>query len=115
MDLPSDLFSVLFKCQSHERPWRSLLAHAIALQRPLLAVLAACYEVGGSSSRSISPTRKREGVEQWKYKIRWIGERGRHQGKGGGIDENVGDHLPQSARLRCHSHTLENVANAWSH
>jgi len=59
MDLPSDLFSVLFKCQSHERPWRSLLAHAIALQRPLLAVLAACYEVGGSSSRSISHARKR--------------------------------------------------------
>ena len=45
MDLPTDLFSVLFKCQSHESPWRSLLAHAIALQRPLLAILAACYEV----------------------------------------------------------------------
>ena len=41
--------------------------------------------------------------------------KGETPGEGGGIDENVGDHLPQSARLRCHSHTLENVANAWSH
>ena len=44
-DLPDDLFSVFFKCQSYETPWRALLAHAIALQRPLLAVLAACKEV----------------------------------------------------------------------
>ena len=44
-NLPDDLFSVLFKCQSHLSPWRSLLAHAIALQRPLLAILAACDKV----------------------------------------------------------------------
>ena len=44
--LPSDLFSVLFKCEAHDTPWRSLLVHAVALQRPLLAILAACYEVG---------------------------------------------------------------------
>ena len=44
-DLPDDLFSVFFKSQSHSCPWRSLLAHAIALQRPLLAVLAACHKV----------------------------------------------------------------------
>ena len=44
--LPGDLFSVLFKCEAHDTPWKALLAHAIALQRPLLAVLAACYEVG---------------------------------------------------------------------
>ena len=43
--LPGDLFSVLFKCEGHDTPWRALLAHAVALQRPLLAVLAACYEV----------------------------------------------------------------------
>ena len=34
--LPEDLFS----CQAGKTPWRSLLAHAIALERPLLA---ACY------------------------------------------------------------------------
>ena len=45
--LPSDLFSVLFKCEGHDSPWRALLAHAVALQRPLLAILAACYEVSG--------------------------------------------------------------------
>lgn len=45
-DLPEDLFSTLLKCQSDKIPWRSLLAHAIALERPLLAILAACYEVG---------------------------------------------------------------------
>ena len=44
--LPSDLFSVLFKCEAHDTPWRALLAHCIALQRPLLAILAACYKVG---------------------------------------------------------------------
>ena len=43
--LPSDLFSVLFKCEGHDAPWRALLAHAVALQRPLLSILAACYEV----------------------------------------------------------------------
>ena len=43
--LPGDLFSVLFKCEGHDTPWRALLAHAVALQRPLLAILAACYEV----------------------------------------------------------------------
>ena len=45
-NLPDDLFSVLFKCRAHQTPWRALLAHAIALQRPLLAILAACQEVG---------------------------------------------------------------------
>ncbi len=44
-DLPADLFSVLFKCNTHSSPWRALLAHAIALQRPLLAILAGCHEV----------------------------------------------------------------------
>ena len=44
--LPRDLFSVLFKCEAHSVPWKALLAHSIALQRPLLAVLAGCYEVG---------------------------------------------------------------------
>ena len=43
--LPGDLFSVLFKCEAHDTPWRALLAHCIALQRPLLAILAACYKV----------------------------------------------------------------------
>eukprot|EP00058_Branchiostoma_floridae_P024300 XP_002609790.1 hypothetical protein BRAFLDRAFT_78622 [Branchiostoma floridae] len=41
---PDDLFSVLFKCQNTSCPWRSLLAHAVALTAPILAVLAACYE-----------------------------------------------------------------------
>ncbi|XP_078689529.1 spatacsin-like isoform X2 [Branchiostoma floridae x Branchiostoma belcheri] len=41
---PDDLFSVLFKCQNTSCPWRSLLAHAVALTAPVLAVLAACYE-----------------------------------------------------------------------
>jgi hypothetical protein len=43
--LPDNLFDVLFSCQSANIPWRSLLAHAIALHRSLFAVLAACYEV----------------------------------------------------------------------
>ena len=44
-ELPSDLFSAIFKSDSHQCSWRALLAHAIALHRPLLAILAACYEV----------------------------------------------------------------------
>jgi spatacsin len=43
-NLPDDLFAILFKCQSHSCPWRALLAHAVALQRPLLAILAACNQ-----------------------------------------------------------------------
>ncbi|KXJ04407.1 uncharacterized protein LOC110246681, partial [Exaiptasia diaphana] len=42
--LPDDFFEVLFACNDAKIPWRSLLAHAIALHRPLFAVLAACYE-----------------------------------------------------------------------
>ena len=44
-NLPDDLFAILFKCQSHGCPWRALLAHAVVLQRPLLAILAACNQV----------------------------------------------------------------------
>lgn len=46
-ELPTDLFSAIFKSQSHQEccAWRALLAHAVALQRPLLAVVAASYEV----------------------------------------------------------------------
>eukprot|EP00731_Ephydatia_muelleri_P024068 Em0016g339a len=49
IDLPEDLFSVLFKCEDLycEQQWRALLAYAIALQNPLLAIFAACYK--GSS------------------------------------------------------------------
>lgn len=43
--LPSDLFSVLFKCQDHPQPWQALLAHAIPLQHSLLPLLAASYKV----------------------------------------------------------------------
>ena len=49
-NLPDDLFAILFKCQSHSCPWRALLAHAIALQRPLLAILAACNQVCSTCS-----------------------------------------------------------------
>ena len=44
-ELPEDLLSVLFQCQDHTQPWRALLANSIVLQRPLLALLAACYTV----------------------------------------------------------------------
>lgn len=44
-ELPGDLFSVIFKADCHSSSWRALLAHAIALQRPLLAILSACYKV----------------------------------------------------------------------
>ena len=44
-ELPGDLFSAIFKCDCHQISWKALLAHAIALRRPLLAILAACYEV----------------------------------------------------------------------
>ena len=44
-DLPEDLFSVLFHCQDHTHPWKALLAYSIALERPLLALLAASYKV----------------------------------------------------------------------
>ena len=47
-ELPTDFFSTIFKSQTYECGWRALLAHAIALQRPLLAILAACYEVSVS-------------------------------------------------------------------
>lgn len=49
-ELPTDLFSAIFKSQSYECTWRALLAHAIALQRPLLAILAASYEVSYNTS-----------------------------------------------------------------
>ena len=60
--LPADLFSVLFKCEGYNSPWRALLAHAVALQRPLLAILAACYEVY-VKSLSLSLSCGRRGVE----------------------------------------------------
>ena len=44
-ELPDDLFTVLFHCQDHTQPWKALLAYSTALQRPLLSLLAACYEV----------------------------------------------------------------------
>ncbi len=44
-ELPMDFFSAILKSQAYECGWRALLAHAIALHRPLLAILAACYEV----------------------------------------------------------------------
>ena len=54
-NLPDDLFAILFKCQSNGCPWRALLAHAVALQRPLLAILAACNQVCSTPHLSISP------------------------------------------------------------
>ena len=44
-ELPENLFDVLFACETHPEPWRALLAHAVALNRPLLAILASCYQV----------------------------------------------------------------------
>lgn len=43
--LPSDFFSVFFHCQDHPHPWQALLAYCIALERPLLSLLAGCYKV----------------------------------------------------------------------
>jgi len=43
--VPSDLFGVVFKCRDTEVPWRSLLAHAVAIRQPLLAIIAACEKV----------------------------------------------------------------------
>lgn len=50
--VPTDLFGVIFKCRETEVPWRSLLAHAVALREPLLAIIAACEKVriGGFKS-----------------------------------------------------------------
>ncbi|XP_022104683.1 spatacsin-like isoform X2 [Acanthaster planci] len=42
--VPKDLFGVLFECNVAPVPWKSLLAHAVALQEPVLAVIAACYK-----------------------------------------------------------------------
>lgn len=39
-----NFFDILFKCQSAEVPWRSLLAYSITLQRSLLSVLATCFQ-----------------------------------------------------------------------
>ncbi|XP_038076708.1 spatacsin-like [Patiria miniata] len=42
--VPKDLFGVLFDCNTTPIPWKSLLAHAVALREPILAVIAACYK-----------------------------------------------------------------------
>ena len=44
-NLPDDFFTVLFHCQDHPHPWQALLAYCIALERPLLALLAGSYPV----------------------------------------------------------------------
>ncbi|XP_077989348.1 spatacsin-like [Glandiceps talaboti] len=41
--IPSDLFGVIFVCENTSQPWRHMLAHCVALRRPILAVLAACF------------------------------------------------------------------------
>lgn len=43
--LPHGLFDVLLSCQTYKQPWRAMLAHAVALKRNLLAILAACLQV----------------------------------------------------------------------
>ena len=42
---PDNLFDVLSLCNEVNDSWRAVLAHTVALSRPLFAVLAACYEV----------------------------------------------------------------------
>ncbi|PFX34693.1 Spatacsin [Stylophora pistillata] len=42
-EVRQNLFDILFKCQSAEVPWRSLLAYSITLQRSLVSVLATCF------------------------------------------------------------------------
>ena len=44
-ELPSDLFSAVFKSQMSHCAWQALLAYAITLQQPFLAILAGSYEV----------------------------------------------------------------------
>lgn len=44
-DLPVDLFTVLFKCRQSSNCYQLMLAHAVALCQPLLAIFAACCEV----------------------------------------------------------------------
>ena len=44
-ELPGNLFDVLLSCQTYEQPWRAMLAHAFALERNLLAILAGCQQV----------------------------------------------------------------------
>ncbi|XP_033634267.1 spatacsin-like [Asterias rubens] len=42
--VPKDLFSVLFECNTSPVPWKSLLAHAVILEEPVLAIIASCYK-----------------------------------------------------------------------
>ena len=44
-NVPLDLFGIIFKCKMSDSPWLSMLAHAVAIQEPLLAILAACEKV----------------------------------------------------------------------
>ena len=44
-DIPGELFTVLFRCQQSPSSYQTMLAYAIPLQQPLLAILAACCEV----------------------------------------------------------------------
>ena len=46
LKVPSDLFGVIIRCREMEVPWRSLLAHAVAIREPLLAIITACENVG---------------------------------------------------------------------
>ncbi|XP_070541627.1 spatacsin-like [Ptychodera flava] len=44
VNIPDDLFSIIFECEGKSQPWRALLACCVSLKRPILAVLAACYK-----------------------------------------------------------------------
>lgn len=45
LKVPADLFGIIFRCSEKEVPWKSLLAHAVAIREPLLAIVAACEKV----------------------------------------------------------------------
>ena len=45
LKVPADLFGIIFRCSEKAVPWKSLLAHAVAIREPLLAIVAVCEKV----------------------------------------------------------------------
>ncbi|XP_072167354.1 spatacsin-like [Diadema setosum] len=43
-DLSQELFEIVFQCGKHPKPWRAFLIHAVLLEQPVLAVIAACHQ-----------------------------------------------------------------------
>ena len=66
MPMHGDIFHVLFRCQSVSTPHIALLAQCLHARNPVLAVLAACFQVG---THNFSNTRDKYRVMGWRTQV----------------------------------------------